>query len=85
MDPDKIALVRSSWEQVLPIKDAVAQLFYGQLYELDPSFRDMFKGEMFEQRRKLMAMINTVVNNLDNLAPYCGQSKRWDVAMSLLA
>ncbi len=69
MKTEKIALVRSSWQQVLPIKDTAAQLFYGQLFELDPSLRGMFRGDMVEQGRKLMAMINTVVNSLDNLGP----------------
>jgi hemoglobin-like flavoprotein len=69
MTSEKIALVRSSWQQVLPIKDTAAQLFYGRLFELDPSLRGMFRGDMVEQGRKLMAMINTVVNSLDNLGP----------------
>jgi hemoglobin-like flavoprotein len=72
MTPEKIALVRSSWQQVLPIKDTAAQLFYGQLFELDPSLRSMFKGDMAEQGRKLMAIINTAVNSLDNLGPILG-------------
>ncbi len=72
MTPEKIALVRSSWQQVLPIKDTAAQLFYGQLFELDPSLRSMFKGDMVEQGRKLMMIINTVVNSLDNLGPILG-------------
>lgn len=69
MTPEKIVLVRSSWQRVLPIKDTAAQLFYGRLFELDPSLRGLFKGDMVEQGRKLMAMINTVVNSLDKLAP----------------
>ena len=72
MTPEKIALVRSSWQQVLPIKDTAAQLFYGQLFELDPSLRSMFKGDMAEQGRKLMAIINTAVNSLDDLGPILG-------------
>ena len=72
MTPEKIALVRSSWQLVLPIKDTAAQLFYGQLFELDPSLRSMFKGDMAEQGRKLMAIINTAVNSLDNLGPILG-------------
>ena len=72
MTPDKIALVRSSWQQVLPIKDTAAQLFYGRLFELDPSLRSLFKGDMADQGRKLMATINTVVASLDNLAPVLG-------------
>ena len=72
MTPEKIALVRSSWQQVLPIKDTAAALFYGQLFELDPSLRSMFKGDMVEQGRKLMAIINTAVNSLDNLGQILG-------------
>lgn len=69
MTPEQIALVRSSWQQVLPIKDTAAQLFYGRLFVLDPSLRHLFRGDMAEQGRKLMAMINTVVVSLDNLGP----------------
>mgnify|MGYP001047157472 CR=1 FL=1 len=72
MTPEKIALVRGSWQQVLPIKDTAAALFYGQLFELDPSQRGRFKGDMVEQGRKLMAIINTAVNSLDNLGPILG-------------
>ena len=72
MTPEKILLVRSSWQQVLPIKDTAAQLFYGQLFELDPSLRSMFKGDMVEQGRKLMMIINTAVNSLDDLGPILG-------------
>jgi len=72
MTPEKIALVRGSWQQVLPIKDTAAALFYGQLFELDPSLRGMFKGDMVEQGRKLMMIINTAVNSLDNLGPILG-------------
>ena len=69
MTPEKIALVRSSWQQVLPIQDTAAQLFYGQLFELDASLRSLFKGDMAEQGRKLMTMINMVVISLDKLGP----------------
>ena len=69
MTPEKITLVRSSWQQVLPIQDTAAQLFYGQLFELDPSLRSLFKGDMVEQGRKLMTMINMVVISLDKLGP----------------
>jgi hemoglobin-like flavoprotein len=72
MTPEKIALVRISWQQVLPISDSAAKLFYGQLFELDPSLRSLFKGDMVEQGRKLMAMINTVVISLDQLGPILG-------------
>lgn len=72
MTPEEIALVRGSWQQVLPISDTAAQLFYGRLFELDPSLRSLFKGDMTEQGRKLMAIINTAINSLDNLGPILG-------------
>jgi len=77
MTPEKIMLVRSSWQQVLPIKEAAAKLFYDQLFELDPSLRSMFKGDMVEQGRKLMTIINTAVNSLDDLSPILERSRRW--------
>lgn len=72
MTPEKISLVKRSWQHVLPIQDTAAQLFYGQLFELDPSLRRLFRDDMVEQGRKLMTMINMVVVNLDNLAPLLG-------------
>jgi hemoglobin-like flavoprotein len=67
MTPTQVQLVKSSWAQVLPIADAAAELFYGKLFELNPSLRPLFKGDMVEQGRKLTKMINTAVNGLDRL------------------
>lgn len=67
MTPDQITLVQTSWEKVKPISDKAAELFYGKLFELDPELKDLFKGDMIEQGRKLMAMINTAVNALKNV------------------
>jgi hemoglobin-like flavoprotein len=67
MNAEQIALIKDSWAKVLPIKEAAAQLFYGKLFETYPEVKPYFKGDMEEQGRKLMAMINTAVNGLDNL------------------
>ena len=67
MTPEQIELVKSSWAQVAPIADTAAQLFYGRLFELDPSLQPLFKGDMTEQGRKLMRMVGTAVNGLDRL------------------
>lgn len=68
MTPQQAALVQSSWEQVLPIQDTAAELFYGKLFSLDPALKPLFKGEMKEQGRKLMTMITVAVRGLDNLS-----------------
>jgi len=67
MTAEQVAAIQASWAQVLPIADTAAALFYQRLFELDPSLEAMFKGDMTEQGRKLMAMINTAVNGLDRL------------------
>jgi hemoglobin-like flavoprotein len=67
MTPTQVGLVQDSWKRVLPIKDEAAQLFYGRLFELNPNLQPLFKGDMAEQRRKLMAMINVAVTNLDRI------------------
>lgn len=67
MTPEQVVLVKSSWEKVVPISDKAAELFYGKLFELDPSLKSLFKGDMAEQGKKLMKMVNTAVNGLDRL------------------
>jgi hemoglobin-like flavoprotein len=67
MTPIQIELVKSSWAKVAPIADDAAALFYGRLFELDPELKSLFKSDMKEQGRKLMAMLNTAVNSLDKV------------------
>ncbi|ANJ67432.1 hemin receptor [Halothiobacillus diazotrophicus] len=69
MTPAQKDLVRTTWAQVVPIKEKAAELFYGKLFELDPAVKPMFKNDMAEQGKKLMMSINTVVNSLDRLEP----------------
>jgi hemoglobin-like flavoprotein len=68
MRASQIKLVQKSWEQVVPIADTAAQLFYQRLFELDPSLRYMFsQTDMTEQRKKLMQMITVAVRGLERL------------------
>lgn len=66
MNSDQVALVQSSWESVLPISETAAELFYNRLFETDPSSSELFIGvDMKEQGQKLMSMIGTAVEGLD--------------------
>lgn len=67
MTPEQKQIVKDSWAKVLPIQETAAELFYGRLFEQYPEVKPYFKGDMKEQGRKLMAMLNTAVNGLDNL------------------
>ncbi|MEM9646236.1 MAG: globin family protein [Planctomycetota bacterium] len=67
MTPEQIELVQSTWNQVKPISDKAAELFYGRLFELDASLKPLFKGDMTEQGKKLMATLNLAVTSLTKL------------------
>ncbi len=60
-------LVQASFVEIATIADDAAILFYDRLFELDPSLRAMFRGDMAEQRKKLMQMIAAAVKGLDRL------------------
>ena len=64
MTSRQIALVQGSWKDVLAVAETAAQLFYLRLFALDESLRPMFKGELREQGRKLIAMMSVAVNGL---------------------
>lgn len=67
MNPHEIELIKGSWAKVVPIREQAAELFYGKLFEMDPNVKPLFKGDMKEQGRKLMMMLNTVVTSLEKL------------------
>ncbi len=67
MSPEEITLVRDSFAKVKPIAADAAALFYGRLFEVAPSVRPLFKGDMQQQGAKLMATIGMVVASLDRL------------------
>ena len=68
MTPKQISVVKQTWAQVVPISDQAAALFYGRLFELDPSLSSLFSGDMVAQGKKLMSMLNTAVSTLDVMA-----------------
>jgi len=61
------ALVQKSFAVVLTIEETAAALFYGRLFELDPSLKPMFKGDLKQQGKKLMATLKVAVVGLDRL------------------
>ena len=67
MTTNQKSLVRETFAQVVPIADTAAGLFYGRLFELDPSLRPQFRTELGEQGKKLMQMLGFCVSKLDLL------------------
>jgi hemoglobin-like flavoprotein len=67
MTPKDKVLVQQTFPLVAPIADQAAALFYGRLFELDPTLKSLFKVDLREQGKKLMQMIGVAVNELDAL------------------
>ncbi|HMN29219.1 MAG TPA: globin family protein [Caldilineaceae bacterium] len=67
MNPTQIALIQSSFAKVAPISDLAADLFYDRLFTLDPTLPHLFKGDLREQKRKLMTMLALAVNSLQRM------------------
>ena len=66
--PEQRALVQQTWQQVVPIADTAARVFYNRLFEIDPQLRVMFdRVEMKSQRRKLIQALAMVVDRLDRI------------------
>lgn len=67
MNQSTIHNVQSTFALIAPIADNAAALFYSRLFELDPSLKPMFSGDMTEQRKKLMQILTVAVNSLTKL------------------
>ena len=69
---NEVILVQASFARVVPMQDAAANLFYGRLFAIAPSLRELFPSDLRDQKRKLMQMIATAVgglNSLDKIIP----------------
>jgi hemoglobin-like flavoprotein len=60
-------IVQSTFAQVADA-DRLASRFYDRLFAIDSSTRAMFRGDLAEQRVKLMQTLAVVVRSLDDLA-----------------
>lgn len=68
MTPEQKALVQETWRHVVPIADVAASLFYGRLFQIDPSTRDLFAGvDLERQQKKLIRALAMVVGALDRI------------------
>jgi hemoglobin-like flavoprotein len=64
MSPEQVKLVQDSFAEVLPIADKAANLFYDRLFVIAPELRTLFPEDLSGQKKKLMQMLATAVNNL---------------------
>ncbi|GLZ37532.1 flavohemoprotein [Actinokineospora sp. NBRC 105648] len=74
-----VRLVRDSFAVVEPQADQVGQFFYGMLFSIEPSAREMFPANMQVQRSRLLRALVHVVQMVDrpeDLVPFLRQLGR---------
>lgn len=65
MEQDKIHLVQETWQQIVPIADTAAELFYERLFDTSPAIKNLFaKTDMTVQKGKLLHTLTSVIENL---------------------
>lgn len=65
--PREISLIKSSFRQISPIADHAGVIFYARLFELDPSLRSTFLGDIGAQGSNMMQSVGFIVFSLDQL------------------
>lgn len=65
MTPAQITLVQSTFPKISADPDRAAKIFYEELFALAPEFRELFKGDMEVQGRKLMDMLAKLIGGMN--------------------
>ena len=64
LDETKLNIVRSTWA-LAAANASTSQVFYANLFRVDPSTKPLFVGDLTLQGRKLTETLNFVVDHLD--------------------
>lgn len=67
MNAQQIQLVQESFKTVRTIADQAAETFYQRLFEIEPSYKAMFRNDMKKQGAMLMSTLGLAVGSLNNL------------------
>jgi hemoglobin-like flavoprotein len=76
VDKRQVTLVQQSFEQAAALGEKVAEIFYAELFAIDPTLRSMFQGDMHEQRKKLLAALAMVVRALHTPEKIIGPAQK---------
>ncbi len=67
MTPREITLIKNSFRQISPIADHAGVIFYARLFELDPSLRTTFCGDIAAQGSNMMQSVGFIVFSLEQI------------------
>lgn len=76
MNAQQIEIVQRTFDLAVPMADEIADRFYQRLFELDPSLRPLFRGEIKAQGAKLMTVLALAVRGLDRPETILGPVQR---------
>jgi hemoglobin-like flavoprotein len=62
-----IALIQNSYRQLIHVSDQAGAIFLARLFELDPSLRAQFQGELHTQSSQMVQALRYFVTCLDQL------------------
>ena len=67
MDPQQIALVKSSFAEATANAGVLARVFYDRLFATAPELRELFTSDRDEQELKLVQELRAIVDLLDHV------------------
>ena len=67
MTERQIKLIEDSWDYIITNTEEAGKLFYTRLFEQSPELRPLFKQDLREQERKLIALITFAVSKVNNV------------------
>lgn len=65
MTPDQVHLIRKSFAELARHDHVAALVFYRRLFEIDPSLRPLFVGDIEQQAKKLIDMLAALISMLE--------------------
>jgi hemoglobin-like flavoprotein len=68
MTPRQQELVRTSFSLVQSHQDRITELLYQELFRLEPASKALFRGDIGDQQKKLMRMLQIAIENIGNKA-----------------
>lgn len=67
MTPNQVRIVKQSFAAIAPQRERLAALFFANLFEIDPTLRILFPGDLRRQGAKLMNAVQLLVEDLHRL------------------
>ena len=68
LTPRQVELVQSTFRIVQPMTAITGEIFYKRLFEVDPSIRGLFRGDIKQQGRNFMQVLAVAVSGLSGMS-----------------